>query len=199
MKKQILVIHGGNAFETKKEYLDFLQNVEARLEKMRRQGWKDKLGKVLGDGYDVLLPLMPNASDARYAEWKIWFEKIVPLLDEEIILVGHSLGGIFLAKYLSENNFPKKIRGTFLVAPPYNTESDHPLVDFLIMNNLAGLSEQGGKIFIYQSRDDELVPFSNCESYQRDLPGAKLRIFEDRGHFKQDEFPEIVADIISLD
>ena len=66
------------------------------------------LDKVLGGGYEVLIPQMPNSQNARYSEWKILFEKIISILDDEIILIGHSLGGIFLVKYFSENDYAKK-------------------------------------------------------------------------------------------
>ncbi len=62
---------------------------------------------------------MPNKTNAQFEEWKIWFEKFIPFLNDGVILVGHSLGGVFLAKYLSENKFPKKIGGVFLVSAVY--------------------------------------------------------------------------------
>lgn len=198
MKKQILVIHGGNAFETQEQYLQHLKAKEITLNRLRAKGWKDKLGEVLGQGYDVLTPHMPNNQNARYAEWKIWFEKIIPLLDEEVILIGHSLGGIFLAKYLSENNYPKRIKATFLVAAPFNTPTEHPLVDFILTTKLENFSKQGGKIFLYQSQDDHDVRFSNFQKYQQALPLAKTRIFEDKGHFNLEKFEEIIDDIRAL-
>jgi uncharacterized protein len=198
MKQQILIIHGGNVFDTHEHYLADLKSREVTLDRMRRKGWKDKLQEMLGEDYDVLHPLMPNSQNARYAEWKIWLEKIILLLDEPMILIGHSLGGITLAKYLSENDCPKKIRASFLVAPPYNTETRHPRADFNISLDLQKFSRQGGKIFLYHSRDDEVVPFPNFEAYKSRLPKAETRTFEDRGHFNSDEFPEIVEDIKSL-
>lgn len=39
---------------------------------------------------------MPNSNNAHYQEWKIIFDKIVTLLDEDVIFISHSLGGIFL-------------------------------------------------------------------------------------------------------
>jgi predicted alpha/beta-fold hydrolase len=47
---------------------------------------------------------MPNKLNARYHEWKIFFEGILSKLDreDEITLVGGSLGGCFLLKYFSE-------------------------------------------------------------------------------------------------
>ena len=152
MKKQIVVIHGGDAFDTYGEYLSYLKNKEVSLERIQFKDWKRNLSDDLGVEAQVLTPQMPNSQNARYLEWKIWFEKIISLLGENVIFVGHSLGGIFLAKYLSENNYQKIIKAVFLVAAPYNTETDHPLVDFNIENDLSSFARQGGKIFLYHSK-----------------------------------------------
>jgi predicted alpha/beta hydrolase family esterase len=198
MKRQIVIIHGGNAFEKYEDYIAYLTAKELRIEKLLSQGWKLNLGQKLGNTYQVLNPQMPNSLNARYAEWKIWFEKIIPLLDDTVAFIGHSLGGIFLAKYLSENTYPKKIRATFLIAAPYNTKDQHPLVDFIITEDLSLFAQQAGEVFLYQSTDDMVVPFENVTSYQKALPNAQIRIFKDKQHFNQEEFPELIADIVSL-
>lgn len=195
---QLFVIHGGDAFDSYEEYLADLQSRTAHLERMKPGGWKMGLQKNLGEEFDVYNPSMPNKDNAKYAEWKIWFEKIVLLMDDEVILVGHSLGGIFLAKYLSEETFPKHIRGTFLVAAPFNTPTEHPLADFVLPSDLEGLRKQGGKIFVYHSTDDVVVPYSNAESYRLALPDATFRTFTDRGHFNQERFVEIEEGIRSV-
>lgn len=120
------------------------------------------------------------------------------VLEENVIFIGHSLGGIFLAKYLSEEEYPKRIKATLLVAAPYNTPDDHPYVDFNILTDLSGLQKQGGKIYLYHSKDDQIVPFSNFERYQRELPTASARIFADKQHFRQADFPELITDIQNL-
>src|SRR4051812_10882369 len=108
MKKQVVVIHGGDTFGTYEEYIAFLKDFAIdSLEYFMKMGWKDTLQESLGGAYQVILPKMPNKINAKYVEWKVWFEKLLPLLNNEIILIGHSLGGTFLAKYLSENKLPK--------------------------------------------------------------------------------------------
>ncbi|MES2225816.1 MAG: alpha/beta hydrolase [Patescibacteria group bacterium] len=197
MKTQIFTIHGGHARNSYEEYLEWLRNKEVDLEYLRGESkdWKGYLGERLGDSYEVYSPQMPCKENAKYAEWKIWFEKFVPYMEDGVILIGHSLGGIFLAKYLSENSFPKKIAATFLVATPYNTPTEHPRADFNILGPLLRFEEQCGEIFLYHSKDDQIVPFSNFERYQKDLPGAHLRIFDKAGHFNDEELPEILIDI----
>jgi len=199
-KQQILVIHGGTTFNTKEEYLQFLKECPIEIEKLRpRLDWKNSLQERLGDDFDVLQPRMPNGTNAQYTEWSIWFGKIVDLLEDDIILVGHSLGGIFLAKYLSENQLSKSIRALFLVAAPFNDEGmDESLGSFRINDSPSRLDQQVGNIFLYYSKDDEVVPFTHANLYKEALSKAIVKSFEDRGHFKQAEFPEIVEDIKNL-
>lgn len=192
MKQQVLVIHGGNAFDSYDEYLNDLKARELDPKKLKTYGWKINLQNELGDSFDVLLPKMPNDQNAKYVEWKIWFEKFFPYLENNIILVGHSLGGIFLSKYLSENDFPKKIKALILIAPPYNTPKIHPLADFLITHPLNKINGHVNKIILFQSKDDKIVPLANANHYKKELPNLDLKIFEDRGHFSDDAFPEII-------
>lgn len=199
MKKQVILIRGGSTFDTHKDYLSFLKNLKVDINRYRRTKWSDSLRGDLGNEFDVLLPKMPNSMNAKYDEWKILFKKIAPLLDNNVILIGHSLGAIFLAKYLSENKFPKKILATLLISPPYDDEGmEESLGDFILPESLDELNKQGGKIFIYQSKDDKVVPYSHLEKYKKALPNAVIREFKERGHFDQPEFPELIEDIKGL-
>ena len=136
---------------------------------------------------------MPNKENARFEEWKIWFEKMTPFLKDGVVLIGHSLGGLFLAKYLAEHDFSKKIAGLFLVAAPYARVGD-----FELPESLEGLARQVVKIVLIASKDDRVVPFSELEVYQKQLPDAEVVSFDDRGHFNQPDFPELVNIIKSI-
>ncbi len=196
MKKQVIVIHGGDTFETYEDYISSLKGFKIDLESLKSKDWKSSLEKGLGKDFEVIAPRMPNSLNAKYLEWKIWFEKLIPFFNREIILVGHSLGGIFIAKYLSENKFPKEIKATFLVAAPFDdTDSDYTLADFTLPKSLNKFEGQGGLVKLYHSKDDDVVPFADLTKYTKALPSAKALIFEDRGHFKQEKFPELVKDI----
>jgi predicted alpha/beta hydrolase family esterase len=195
MKQQIFVIHGGTAFNSYEEYLSYLQEKEVSLEKLLGRDWKMNLQDTLGEEYEVYLPKMPNSQNAVYTEWVIWFEKFLPLLDNGVILIGHSLGAVFLAKYLSEHEVNKKISATLLVAPPYDTDIGQKLPQFAVTSSLEGLEKQSRRVIIYHSKDDPVVDFSELSQYQKQLPSLETRVFEDRGHFNIEEFPEIVEDI----
>jgi predicted alpha/beta hydrolase family esterase len=198
MKKQIVVIGGGDTFETYEQYLDWLKDFKIDIERYKTgvDDWKPWLRLVLGEEYEVILPQMPNKFNARYDEWKLWFEKFIPHLYDGVILIGHSLGGSFLAKYLSENVFPKKIKAVMLVSAVYDKDSDgYSLLSFAPS---ATLDFQTENIFLYHSKDDPTVPFSALEQFHKALPNAKVLVFEDRKHLNQPEFPELVEDIKNL-
>lgn len=175
--------------------MSYLRSCELALEKIMIKDWKDNLLTALPE-FEVIYPKMPNPKNARYEEWKIWFEKLFPLLRNGVILVGHSLGGIFLAKYLSENKFSFSIGSIHLVAAPYDDKDcDEPLVDFSLSGGVGRLAELTNKIFLYHSRDDKAVPFVDLSKYEKDLPSAQAVVFEDRGHFNQEQFPELVINL----
>ncbi len=194
VKKQVAVIHGGDSFKSRKAMLKFLKAWRLDFSRYQKSytDWKGTLAATLGSGYEVIRPDMPSKQNARYEEWKIWFGKFIPHLRAEVILIGHSLGGLFLAKYLSENNFRKKIRGVFLVAAPWSDG------DFVLKKDLKKLEKQAGNIFLYQSKDDRVVKFATINNYRAQLPTATVRIFKNRGHFKQAHVPELVRDIRGL-
>ncbi|OHA91260.1 MAG: hypothetical protein A2758_02230 [Candidatus Zambryskibacteria bacterium RIFCSPHIGHO2_01_FULL_49_18] len=196
--KQILIIGGGDTFATQEEYLNFLQNYKIDIERWKSgvDDWKPWLrGKLAGE-YEVIIPVMPNKFNARFEEWKIWFEKFIPFLKDGVVFIGHSLGASFIAKYLSENKFPKKVRAVMLVAGVYDKDSEgYSLLSFALPEKL---DLQNENTMIYHSKDDSVVPFSALENFSRALPQAKTRVFEDRGHLNMPEFPELLEDIKSL-
>ncbi|MEK7111753.1 MAG: alpha/beta hydrolase [Patescibacteria group bacterium] len=199
MKQQVVIIHGGETFDTYKDYISSLKNREVSLDKLRSQrDWKDTLAERLGEDFDVLSPRMPNGTNARYKEWEIWFERITPFLGKDLIFIGHSLGGIFLAKYLSENTISKTIKATILVAAPFDDANEESLADFKLSSSLAKFSEQSGVIYLIHSKDDPIVPFEQLKKYKQGLPNSKTIILNNREHFNQEAFPEIIKLIRTL-
>lgn len=199
MKQQVLIIHGGTSFRNNKSYIEYLKNKSVDLDRFRyKPNWKETLAADLGDDYDVLFPKMPNGMNAQYSEWKIWFDKILELTDKNIILIGHSLGGIFLAKYLSENQINKNLVATILVAAPIRSTSDEDLASFELKKSLRKLDEQSNGIFIVHAEDDPVVPVNHARQFKKLLSNAKLMILPSGEHFKIEHFPEIVEIINKL-
>jgi predicted alpha/beta hydrolase family esterase len=203
MKKQIIIIHGGEIHKSYKDYLKFLKNYNFSRYRLLRESWVNTLGKDLGNKYEVLLPNMLNSYNAKYSEWKIWFKRLMLICNKEIFLIGTSLGGLFLIKYLSENKLNKKIKGLFMVAAPFGDTGrtqKYFLADFTFKKeNLIKLINQCENLHFYHSRDDDNVPIMDFEKYKKYFSNsAKFYEFKNRGHFRNKKFPEIIKDIKSL-
>ena len=193
-KTQILIIHGGMTFKNKKDYLHFLKTRKILIEEKIR--WTDYyLKKKLDENFEIIKPRMPLQDNAKYNEWKIHFERHFPYLRDSIILVGSSLGGIFLAKYLSENKFPKRISSVYLICPPFdNTLPDEDLTGgFKLKSDLSMIEKNSKKINLLFSKDDNIVPVYHAKKYRKKLKNANIVIYKSKnGHFKISKFPEII-------
>lgn len=206
MKQQVVYIHGGTSFASQEGFLNWLRTTERISlptdEKSKR--WSSSLAEDFGERYEVFTPTMPNKYNARYIEWKVWFERYLEHLNDGVILVGWSRGANFLAKYLVENNLPIRIKALVLVAPVYSLdlfpreiEEDGKDFEFDV-SKLGKLQELTPKIVIAHSKDDFVVPFEHGKAYAEALPDAEFMVFADKNHFLIEEFPELISKIKDL-
>lgn len=199
MKKQVFYVHGGDSFNTKEDFQQYLRTVTVR-DLPGNEGstfWTKTLAEDLGEDYEVFRPVMPNKQNAHYEEWKVWFERHYEYLQDGIILVGWSLGAMFLAKYLSENKPPFKVAGVYLLAAPggeYPLQTDgNDCQTFRFTKESAqNITKNASHVEVWHSEDDHIVPIAEAYWYQKHLPEAKLRLFTDKNHFLLPEFPELV-------
>ena len=188
------MIHGGMTFKNRKDYLHYLKTRDITFGKKKR--WAtDYMDEKLGKKFEIIRPRMPLSDDSKYEDWKIHFERYIPYLRNNVILIGGSLGGIFLAQYLSENKFPKKILHTYLVCPPFDdTCIGEDLVNgFKLKKDLSLLEKNSKSLTLMFAADDDSVPVSHAEKYRAKLSKANIIIYKSKnGHFNISTFPEIV-------
>lgn len=181
-------------FRNRKDYLHYLKTKKISIEEKKR--WSGNyLSKNIGNSFKIIRPRMPNQDNAKYEDQKIYFERYFPKLRNNIILVGGSLGGIFLAKYLSENKFPKKILSTYLICPPFDdTLPTEDLVGgFKLKSDLSMIEKNSKNLNLLFSKDDDVVLVSHAKKYKEKLKNPRIIIYKSKnGHFKISKFPEIV-------
>ena len=188
--KQIVIIHGGDSFSSYEEYLENLQAAEINYERLLpAKRWKDEIIEVFKDA-EILTPTMPNSSNAQFEEWKIWFEKIIPFFQNDTRLIGHSLGAMFLAKYLHENPLHKPVKQLILLAGGYDEEAEG-YGQFRI-KSAKGLEKSAEQIHLLHSEDDPVVPFEALDKFASDLPMANVHRFKNKNHFLESTFPELI-------
>lgn len=180
MKKQVLFIQGGGegAYEEDGKLAAYLRD-------------------ALGDTYDLHYPQMPNEEAPEYEAWKAQIAESLAALDGEVILVGHSLGGSLLLKFLAEETSAKSVAGLFIISAPYWRAEDWQVDDYMLPEAFA-TKLKVPQMFLYQSRDDEWVPFAHLGLYAEKLPQAVIREFDGRGHQFNNDLSEVVGDIKSL-
>ena len=194
-KTQVLVIHGGMTFKDEKNFLRYILK-ERGVSTGNKVYWsKEPLQKALGNKFEVTNPRMPLQDYSEYRYWKPYFERFLPLLGKDFILIGESLGAIFLAKYLSEHKLKNKALSVYLVCAPFDDTLPHEdlVGGFTLKKNLSELEKNTKNLHLLFSKDDDVVPVSHAEKYKKRLTKANIVIYKSKnGHFNVSTFPEIV-------
>jgi hypothetical protein len=202
-KQQVFYIHGGESYET---HCAFIERLETKdiwdlPSSNSFKKWTSTLAADLGSEYEVFMPAMPNKNNAQYEEWKIWFERHFEHLRDDVILMGCSLGAMFLTRYFIENTASFRVKALVIMACPVQEEGfyDEDSGSFRFQNkDLPKLAGKAERIIVMHSKDDFLVPYRHALEYTAALPEAELVTFEDKNHFLVEELPELVERIKAL-
>jgi predicted alpha/beta hydrolase family esterase len=157
------------------------------------------LRRELGAGYDVRYPLMPNEDSPDYSAWADALEGEAATLGPGAILVGHSVGGTVLARFLAERPPRQRIAGIFLLAAPFVGDGGWQIEGSETPHDLAARLPSNIPVHLYHGRNDEIVPFAHVGLYARVLPAAKVHPLEGRDHQLGDDLAEVARDIAALD
>ena len=178
MQRHVLFVHGGG---------EMVREEDKKL--------AASLQDALGASFHVWYPEMPDAHRPEYEAWKNRVARELAALDGEVILVGHSLGASVLLKYLSEEEVERPVAGLFLVATPFWGVEDWEVGEYALREDFASRIPKELAVFLYHSRDDEVVPFAHAALYAEQLPRATVREFDGRGHQFDDDLSEVARDI----
>jgi uncharacterized protein len=162
----------------------------------------DSLRQALGSDYDVRYPVMPDEDNAPYEQWKQQVETELATMSGPVILVGHSVGASILAKCLIDSEVDKPVAGIFLISTPFwggNGWRYEGYQTLELTKDFAARLPQGARVFLYQSHDDEIAPFSHLALYANILPKATVREIESGGHQLNNDLTPIAEDIMSLE
>ena len=155
-------------------------------------GWMPWLMQELAKKriFACVLP-MPDSKKPVVSKW---IEEITHAVnnspEDEIFLVGHSLGATAILKYLESIEGDKKIPGVVLVSglisplDPDNKESNYRKIDSFVVPpiDFEKVKNKANKFVILHSVDDPAVPFWHAEKLSKELD-CKLVKVEKGGHF----------------
>lgn len=142
-------------------------------------------------------PEVPNAYDPHYDVVTREVERFD--ITADTTLVGHSMGGGFWVRYLSEH--PElHVDKVVLVAPWLNVSHEYD-IDFFDFEIDPTITERVNKFIIFISDDDRQPMQDSVKRLQEKLPNSTVKVFHNYGHFTlrsmgTDAFPELLEAIL---
>lgn len=199
MKQQVIFFNWGNPRENYIDYYDYIKKIEYNPYAETFLSYSKNLSKNLGDQYEYILFPMPDKEFAEYRVWEIFFEKLIPYIKDNCIIVSTSLWSTAILKYLQVHTLNINISKIFFLAAAVEDCDKEILGSFQLENNdFSNINKQCKDIYLYHSKDDQSVPFSQFDIMKNYFPDAKTRIFENKGHFyKEERLIELEEDIKS--
>lgn len=160
MSKSILIFHGWNA--NPQEHWFWQAKVE-----WEKLGWQMEVPELPGDYFP------------KKEQWIKVIKKFQP--DQNWTLIGHSLGGVAILRYLEKA--PKKIKQAILVATPFES------MNFGALDNFFDGGFEWEKIkkncpqfdLVYQD-EDMAVPVEHGKNYAQKLEG-RIHVVPGFNHF----------------
>lgn len=153
------------------------------------------LKKELPSDVKINAPIIENPEAPTYEMWKDLFDAEFNLITEPLILVGHSLGGSMLLKYLSDEKPKIKVDALFLIGTPFWGEDDWNIAEFVLQADFANELKKIKRIYLYHSNQDSIVPFEHVNIYKKAFPFSTVRVIEGSEHAFKNGLPELVNDI----
>ena len=181
MAKHLIFFHGGGSEEDYEADAKLVASLKSKL----------------GSGYSVHYPLLPNNGTPDLGRRKQISHEI-SASEDNVILVGHSLGASMLLACLSEIKIMKKIAGIFLLAPPFWNRNEDWAQAFKLQPDFAKKLDQKTPLFFYHCLDDEEVPIGHLTIYKQHLPWASFREISVGGHQFNNDITMVVNDIKSI-
>ncbi|MBB4214082.1 hypothetical protein FHT79_001237 [Rhizobium sp. BK212] len=164
--------------------------------------WDNKLvaslERELGGNYVVRYPRMPGEDNPSFSAWKAALMREFALLEDGVMLVGHSFGGTILMHALAEQPLTPRLGGLFLIAAPFIGEGGWPSDDIGRAEDFSGSLPPGLPVHLYHGIDDDEVPTAHVHLYAKAIPHAVVRTLEGRDHQFNDDMSEVARDIRSF-
>lgn len=162
------------------------------------QGSHDLLSMLrteLSQSYEIIAPIIDRPHAPDYQQWQKVLNAAFATTKVPLILIGHSLGGSVLLKYLSEQKPDVRIQAMFLIAMPHWGAPDWEVAEFVLEKNFSDALRNIPAIYLYYSEDDEVIPMQHLTFYRNALKNAVVRKLKGYDHEFKTGLPELVQDL----
>lgn len=153
--------------------------------------WYPQTKKDLeGLGFAVKVPVMPETEEPKLGQWLPKLEEVIGKPDEELVLIGHSVGCITILRYLESLGDNQQIGGVVFVAGFIDDlsymdsiEEKDVLSDFFQTPvDYDGIKSKAKKFVAIHSDNDPFVELKHADVFKEKL-GAEVIIKPGMQHF----------------
>ncbi len=168
--------------------------------------WYPKTKKELEEkGYKVSVPQMPDVNHPKLSLWLKKLKEIAGDPDEDLFLVGHSLGCITILRYLENLSENQKVGGVIFVAGFAEDLGKGYEIIKSFFEKPIGFDKLKNKSKYYTgfySDNDDRVPEKFGNVFKQKL-GTKIIILHNMDHFSNKKriissFPELTDEFLSM-
>jgi len=180
--KNVILIHGYNGIPKIYKWL------EVELNKLE---------------YNVIIPEFPPREGAFYKEWKNVLDKYIQYINNDSIIVAHSIGNEFVIKYFDENDLKAKLYVSLAGFSEYfeweNREDlNRACKDFLTSEvEIEEFKNRFDKKYSIYSDNDHIVPFDILERYPKSI-GSSPMLIKNIGHMGKKSGLEKIPEVIEI-
>ena len=134
----------------------------------------------------VFVPKFPTPKNQSLENWLKVFEEYKQYLDENSIVIGHSLGPAFLLNIIEKVDKP--IKAAFFVSG-FTGLLNHPIdkinKSFVDKSfDWQGIRQNCPKFFVFHSDNDPYVPLEKSKEFAKNL-GVSVILVKNAGHFNE--------------
>jgi len=158
--------------------------------------------KLEARGCNVIVPQFPTPPvvPAKIAEWFEVIKGYEQYINEDTILIGHSLGGIFALRVLEQ--LKHTVKAVFLTGTPIGVK---PILNYDRDSSFSGfefdwqnIKNKAKHFDVFHSDNDPFVSLENGEQLAKEL-GVELTFIPNAGHFNKKagylSFPQLLKKI----
>ena len=161
--------------------------------------WDNKLVesllRVLGDGYEVRYPRMPDEDDPSPAAWSAAIRCELAALEDGAVVVGHSVGAALLIHALAEQSPGCALATIVLIAAPFVGEGGWPGDEFELPKNLGTRLPGSVRVHVFHGLRDGTVPPSHADLYAEAIPQALVHRMPGRDHQLNNDLSDVAQAI----
>lgn len=186
--KNAIILHGQPGKE------EYYSDTYPSASNFRWIPWLQK--QLLMRDIHAVTPEMPHAYEPKYPVWKREFERndVTP----QTILVGHSTGGGFLVRWLSEHR-DVMVDKVVLVAPFLDPDGEIGN-DFFEFDIDSELAKRCKELVIFNGSEDDADIQESVHRIKEAIPDVKYVEFAGEGHFIEEKysqgFPELRDELL---